>query len=82
MGHLLWVGACAAHGVADRMNAQTLKLKYATALKSIAIRYWMSAIRRGYQTDRAMAFLTVGNPASDRPAPDWRAFASIERNLP
>ena len=51
MENLLLIGACPQHGLPDRMNVRVAKLKYALALKSIAIRYWTRVMRRDYQFD-------------------------------
>src|SRR5258705_13410021 len=73
------VGACRQHAVRNRMTAHTADMKCVNALKSIAARYCPTMLR-SYRTDWASAFLTPGDPGSDRPAPDWRASTSILRN--
>src|SRR5262249_14263352 len=58
----------------DRIVAAARKSKYRLALRLIASRYRRRAMPRGYRTDRASAFPTRRDRASDRAAP--------ERSLP
>jgi hypothetical protein len=44
-------------GFKNRMNSPLGDVKCISTLKSIAPSYWTNAIDRGYQTDRATAFL-------------------------
>jgi hypothetical protein len=49
-------------------------MKCANDLKSIAPLNWTDAIDRSYQSDHETAFLTLGVPASDEPAPDHQSL--------
>jgi hypothetical protein len=66
MANLLF-GACLSHAVGVRMAEAAHNMKCASALNSIAARYWAVAMRRGYRTDCATAFLKAAVPPSDRP---------------
>src|SRR5712692_9394882 len=82
MERLLLMCQCRLHGFRRRMSVRAGDMKCELALNSIAAGYRHRSIHGGYRTDCATAFQTPGNPASDGPAPDWRASPSIPEETP